>query len=219
MLSMRPMLRSVRLRALFVPASVVAIAYALAACGGKIAGDPTGDGTGGAAKGTPSSDPIDATSASDVSEPPPATCAAAPALGPGCVRRMQGGHDSTSCKPDAKWRGYAADDCAQQGLWLEEARTCDPCGDSFETVEYTCCPASAQPGFDPEDAGPEIDATPPGCHEEAAGTNGCSTFEQMTALSEQRCANQGLSLGLVEVHQKCATGGWTQVFYTCCAVK
>jgi hypothetical protein len=189
--------------------SAVVVTWALAACGGKIDYGPVGDGSGAAAKGEGA--------APDASPPALACGGSATALASGCVRRLQGGVGSTSCKTADTWRTYAAEDCTQQGLQLQAAETCDPCGSSFETVQYVCCP-SAPPAssFDPEDAGPEIDATPPGCHEEADGVPTCQSYAELQVFSAQRCAAEGLSLGLVEAHQRCPQGGYQQVFWTCC---
>lgn len=121
---------------------------------------------------------------------------------PMCVRGEMGG--TTSCKPEATWKEYAAKECLAKGLTLTDLGFAERCGDGqYRFAKYACCGATPPP--------------PPMCvTAEQGDVTSCKPEATWKEYAAKDCLERGLTLRDLAFTDRCGDGQYRHAKYSCC---
>ena len=137
-----------------------------------------------------------------------------------CVN-IDGGGDSTSCKPYDIWKQYGSDTCQQKNMQLTNLLTGPSCGGTnYQNVTYVCCATtpsgSTGTGGSPGGgSGGTGGASGQMCTTNRLSGTGCKSYDLWKQDASATCTQKMLQLTSITPGPAC-DGGIVGVTFTCC---
>ena len=140
-----------------------------------------------------------------------------------CVN-IDGGGDSTSCKPYDIWKQYGSDTCQQKNMQLTNLLTGPSCGGTnYQNVTYVCC-ATTPSGLTGTGGSPGGGSGGTGgasgqmcTTSEMGGSTSCKPYDLWKQYASDACTQQNLVLTGLATGATCGDGVYQSIKFTCCA--
>jgi len=133
--------------------------------------------------------------------------------------KIDGGGDSTSCKPYDIWKQYGTDTCKQKNMQLTDIALGPACGGTnYQNVTYVCCATtpSGSTGTGGSPGGGTGGASGQMCTTNRLSTGtGCKSYDLWKQDASATCTKQNLLLTSITPGPNC-DGGIVGVTFTCC---